>query len=85
MGTVGNSLIKGISPQQVSQTLESFYAYEQLRAHFVRAALNRLSGHAEIYAQSNNLWRCAPAWFRTMIMAIVIVGLIISIVSWLRN
>lgn len=44
MGTVGNSLIKGITPQRVSEALESFYAYEQLRAQFARAALNRLSG-----------------------------------------
>lgn len=52
MGTVGNSLIKGIAPQQVSETLESFYAYEQLRAHFARAALNRLSGHGEIHLKT---------------------------------
>lgn len=43
------------------------------------------AGIAAIYAQSNNLWRYAPPWFRTMIMGIVIVGLIISIVSWIRN
>ena len=52
MGTVGNSLIKGIAPRQVSETLESFYAYEHLRAHFARAALNRLSGHGEIHLKS---------------------------------
>ena len=43
------------------------------------------AGIAAIYAQSNNLWRYAPPWFRSMIMAIVIVGLIVSIVSWTLN
>lgn len=48
-------------------------------------AVALFAGIAAIYAQSNNLWRHAPPWFRTMIMAIVTVGLIISIVSWVRN
>jgi hypothetical protein len=43
------------------------------------------AGIAAIYAQINNLWRYAPMWIRTTIMAIVIVGLIITIVSWIRS
>lgn len=61
MGTVGNSLIKGIAPQEVSETLESFYAYEQLRAQFARAALNRLSGHGEIHLKAGLENRVAEA------------------------
>ena len=49
MGSVGNSLIKGISPEEVSHKLESFYAYEELTAQFAKAAINRLAGQAEIF------------------------------------
>ena len=40
MGSAGNSLIKGISPKEVSDKLESFYAYEELTAQFAKAAIN---------------------------------------------
>ena len=49
MGSVGNSLIKGISTEEVSSKLESFYAYEELTAEFAKAAMNRLAGQAEIF------------------------------------
>ena len=49
MGSVGNSLINGISPEEVSRKLESFYAYEELTAEFAKAAINRLGGQAEIF------------------------------------
>lgn len=49
MGSVGNSLIKGISTEEVSSKLESFYAYEELTAEFAKAAINRLAGQAEIF------------------------------------
>ncbi len=49
MGSVGNSLIKGISAEEVSRKLESFYAYEELTAEFSKAAINRLAGQVEIF------------------------------------
>ena len=42
-------MIKGISPKEVSDKLESFYAYEELTAQFAKAAINRLGGQAEIF------------------------------------
>ncbi len=44
MGSVGNSLIKRISPEEVSRKLESFYTYKDLTAEFAKAAINRLVG-----------------------------------------
>ena len=43
------------------------------------------AGVAAIYAQINNLWQYAAMWFRVTVMVIVIVGLVISVISWIRS
>jgi len=43
------------------------------------------AGAAAIYAQINNLWKYAARWFRTTVMVIVVIGLIISVISWIRS
>ena len=43
------------------------------------------AGVAAIYAQINNLWQYAAMWFRVTVMVIVIVGVVISVISWIRS
>jgi len=38
---------------------------------------------AAIYVQINDLWRFFPSWIRTAVMTMVVVGVIVSIASWI--
>ena len=49
MGMVGNSLIRGTTPQEVSGKLLGFYAHEQITAQMMRAAALRLAGKSELF------------------------------------
>ncbi len=48
MGTVGNSLIIGITPEDICEALLGFYAHEQITAQIMRASSLRLAGPSEI-------------------------------------
>lgn len=38
-----------------------------------------------IYVQVKNLWRFVPSWIRLAVMALVIVGIAITVVSWIQS
>jgi bacterioferritin len=46
MGSVGNSLIKGIDVQEIIDTLDSFHAQSWVVVHFSLALKNRVGGQA---------------------------------------
>ena len=46
MGTAGNALLDGTTPEDVVQRLNSFYAREALTMHWALAVQNRLEGQA---------------------------------------
>jgi bacterioferritin len=48
MGSVGNSLIKGIELQEIIDTLDSFHALSWVVVHFSLALKNRLEGQAAL-------------------------------------
>lgn len=48
MGTVGTSLIKDVSVQEIINALDSFHAYEMVKMHWSYAVQNRLEGQAAV-------------------------------------
>jgi ferritin-like protein len=48
MGSLGNSLIRGIDVDEVIQLLDSLYAFEMVATHYNLAVSNRLEGQATI-------------------------------------
>ncbi len=40
---------------------------------------------AAVWAQAKDLWRYLPSWIRLAVMALVVIGAISSIVSWVQS
>ncbi len=53
MGSVGNTLVRGIDVDEVIRLLDSLYAFEMVATHYNLAVSNRLEGQATILLEGD--------------------------------
>ena len=70
----------------IADPAEGSTLYDSLgpTAAFGGLAAGALFAAAAIYAQVKSLWTYLPTWIRITVMGLVLIGVVVSIVSWVQ-